>query len=161
MTVIKCLILIWIKEEISIFSPSLLQQGGTSTRYCGKSPPAYIESLGELLEIEFHTNQVLFKAVIIFTPCQIFTLPTNWSNTITSTQILQQEFLIIPKERESGGWGRVLNCGCSVLSIWIFPYFALKMLNLSFLKPGGLLPWICLGLHNCDKGGFVRFKWWS
>jgi len=32
-------------------------QGGTSTRYCGKSPPAYIESLGELLEIEFHTNQ--------------------------------------------------------------------------------------------------------
>lgn len=35
-------------------------QGGTSTRYCGKSPPAYIESLGELLEIEFHTNQVQF-----------------------------------------------------------------------------------------------------
>ena len=37
------------------------KQGGTSTRYCGKSPPAYIESLGEMLEIEFHTNQVFVR----------------------------------------------------------------------------------------------------
>merc|ERR1712115_181032 len=32
-------------------------KGGTETRYCGKSPPVSIESMGELLEIEFHTNQ--------------------------------------------------------------------------------------------------------
>ena len=34
-----------------------VEKGGTSMRYCGKSPPAYIESLGEVLEVEFHTNQ--------------------------------------------------------------------------------------------------------
>jgi hypothetical protein len=34
-----------------------LAAGGSSIRYCGKSPPAYIESLGEVLVIEFHTNQ--------------------------------------------------------------------------------------------------------
>ena len=31
--------------------------GGTSTKYCGKSPPREIESIGDILEIEFHTNQ--------------------------------------------------------------------------------------------------------
>ena len=31
--------------------------GGTSTKYCGKSPPEEIESIGDILEIEFHTNQ--------------------------------------------------------------------------------------------------------
>ena len=31
--------------------------GGSSNRYCGKSPPSYIESLGEVLEIRFNTNQ--------------------------------------------------------------------------------------------------------
>lgn len=31
--------------------------GGTSTKYCGKSPPKEIESIGDVLELEFHTNQ--------------------------------------------------------------------------------------------------------
>ena len=31
--------------------------GGTSSKYCGKSPPREIESIGDILEIEFHTNQ--------------------------------------------------------------------------------------------------------
>ena len=31
--------------------------GGESSKYCGKSVPKEIESIGEVLEIEFHTNQ--------------------------------------------------------------------------------------------------------
>jgi len=34
-----------------------LEDGGTSTKYCGKSVPAELESVGEVLEIQFHTNQ--------------------------------------------------------------------------------------------------------
>jgi len=32
-------------------------EGGTSSKYCGKAVPSQIESIGEVLEIEFHSNQ--------------------------------------------------------------------------------------------------------
>ena len=35
----------------------VINTGEDSSKYCGKSVPAEIESVGEVLEIEFHTNQ--------------------------------------------------------------------------------------------------------
>ena len=35
----------------------VINTGEDSSKYCGKSVPKEIESVGEILEIEFHTNQ--------------------------------------------------------------------------------------------------------
>ena len=51
-------------QSIHILSPGDPAVGGTSTKYCGKSPPREIESIGDVLELEFHTNQVLYCTVL-------------------------------------------------------------------------------------------------
>ena len=75
--------------------------GGTSTKYCGKSPPREIESIGDVLELEFHTNQVLYRTVLYCTA-------------------LYQPGRLLPRvlaglhDRDQGGQLRHLHRGCSV-----------------------------------------------
>ena len=79
--------------------------GGTSTKYCGKSPPREIESIGDVLELEFHTNQVLYCTVLCCTAlhcthqgdsCRGFsldyTIVTKVVSCGTSTADVQFEF---------------------------------------------------------------------
>ena len=88
-------------QSIHILYPGDPAVGGTSTKYCGKSPPREIESIGDVLELEFHTNQVLYCTVLYCT-------------------VLYQPGRLLPRvlaglhDRDQGGQLRHLHRGCSV-----------------------------------------------
>ena len=93
-------------QSIHILYPGDPAVGGTSTKYCGKSPPREIESIGDVLELEFHTNQVLYCTVLCCTV--LYCAVLYCTNQGDSCRGFSLDYTIVTK---------VVSCGTSTADV--------------------------------------------